>query len=262
MVYDYTSSSVAIAMVLGRTRMSDQTYADDILDWLGEGVGFFRLRNALVPCTHKIEIHDHVGSLPCGIVFMDGLYYGGKRLPLGTGSIDTRAGNLKRFQSNFTTYFTNDVTDPAWRNEQDFLLLRGADIKQITSCNPNAYYIPYPKHIQTSFKTGCVYCFYRKMPVDDKGYPLIPNEINAKMAIVWWILSQLTMTGYKLPVASMDYNFCMSEHLRYLADAKSLLKGWSTDKKEAVKNLIVKLIPPAGYYQRFGVGGELPNGYD
>ena len=258
MIYTYTSTEAIIASILTKTRLTDTTFADDMLEWLAEAMDMIRVRPILQPEHYVIEVHNNVGKLPCGLVYMDGLLYNGKRLREGLGVKDLRIGNFKRVREEPTTYFRTDVESEGWvKNEQNILLLRGDDIKSVESCEGD-YYIPTPNHIQTSFKDGCVQLFYRKMPTDDKGYPLIPKEPSIKLAIEWWIMAQLCLAGYKHNDARMDFDYCEAKFEKYSSKGRRKLKYWSVDKREAIKNMWVNLIPPVGYYESFGVGMERP----
>lgn len=259
MVYNYVSSDVVIAKLIRATRMTDSTYADDILEWLGEGASNFRLKNALVPKHFCIKINDNVGRIPCGAVMFDGIYYNGCRLRLGTGSVDTRVNLKANAVSNITSYFATDTQSAGFTdNSQSYLLVRGADLKQLTEFSNTDYYIPYADHIQTSFKCGEVILFYRGMPSDKNGLPQIPDEQNAINAMMWYIMSQLAIGGYKFPDAKMDYDYCDKKFYFYLREAKKKIKYWSTDKKEAFLNYWVNLVPQRSYYEHFSINGEQP----
>ncbi len=260
MVYNYTSCEVVIAQLISRIRITDTGLADDILDWLREGINLLRVRNNLVPQHKCLEVNDNVAKLPCGIVFFDGLFYNGQRLRLGTGVVDTRVNLQTQFLTkHFDSYFQTDTTSPGFiSNEQSYLLIRGDDLRNVTSFHGSEFYIPYPNHIQASFKCGQILLFYRSMPVDDRGYPMIPDEENTRFALFWWLMASLTLTGYKHNDPRMDYVFCMSEYDKFAKVSKNKIGYWSIDKKESFLNYWVNLIPPRGYYDHFSINGEQP----
>lgn len=266
MIYDYSSSEEVVAELLSKTKLSDASYADDMLLWLKEAIGFFRVRNSLVPTFKPVEIEDHVGNLPCGLITIDAITYNGFRLPHGTGSTDVRVAKKAFIEQNTDvgTYFVSDTESNGYtKNEQSYLLVRGDDIKPALSrgfCSGD-YYIPYPRHIQTSFESGCVMIYYRKYPTDKEGYPLIPSESNCKVSMFWYLMAMLTLSGYKHHNPGHDYSFCIGEHERYKKAARTIMKTWSTDEKESFKNMWVNLIPPVGYYEKFGIGANANNGY-
>lgn len=260
MVYKYCSSEEVIADLISRTRMTDTTFADDILEWLKSGLNLMRVRNILQPDNIVLSAIDNIIELPCGLVNIDGIFYNNERLRLGLGVIDTRCAPLSTLKKDFQSYFTTDTTSAGWTdNAQSYLLLRGDDLKLNTlTLSENDYYIPYPNHIQTSFKTGDIQLFYRKMAVDERGYPLVPDEENTKFALFWWIMGNLSLAGYKHNNPGMDWDYCENKFNIYAEAGRGVIKYWSTDKREAIKNLTCNLIPPQGYYERFFIGGEQP----
>lgn len=262
MVYEYCSSEEVIAQLMGRIKLTDATYADDLLNWLRDGINMLRLRQIVTPAVKIITINNHIGCIPCGTVHIDGIVYKGQRLRIGTGKVDARINdkNCKFLASNSETYFAADVNSDGYtKNEQSYLLLRGDDLKgALDNCTTGAYYVPCPNHIQTSFEEGCVTFYYRKMPVDDNGYPLIPDEENLKFGLGWFLMAMLSMGGYKHADARHDYSFCMRESKHWIKKGKGIIKYPSTDQREAHVNLRVNLIPPYGYYEKFMIGGEQP----
>lgn len=258
MVYSYCSVEEVIADVISNTRMTDSNYADDILEWLRKGLNLMRVRGMYTPQQQVLEAKDNIVTLPCGIVAIDGIWYNGSRLRLGTSTIDVRCSPINVLKQNFDSYFTTDTTSDGFtKNEQDWLLVRGDDLRLNNSLvSGSDYYIPYPNHLQTSFKCGCLQLFYRKMPVDDRGYPLIPDEENTKYALFWWIMAMLTLTGYKHNDPKMDYDYCEAKWGHYSNEGKKKIKQSSRDKKESILQYNVNLIPPTGYYESFSIGGE------
>lgn len=260
MIYTYKSCEPVIAEFLAKTKMTDSNYADDLLVWLREGMNLMRVRNVLKPSVAVIEVNNQVGKLPCGLVTLDGFYYNGKRLRKGTGVIDTRICKDKdKVARDYQSYFVSDPTDEGYINMQDYRLVRGLDIKQASEDGSNGdYYIPYPNHIQTTFREGKVVCFFRKMPTDDKGYPLIPDEENVRQALFWWLMAQVTLSGFKHADARMNYDYCEAKFGHYAKVGKRILKYWSVDTRQSVLELTCNLIPPHGYYDKFFNHGEQP----
>jgi hypothetical protein len=259
MVYHYTSCEPIIAEFLATSKLTDSSYADDLLVWLKQAMNLMRVRNMLTPTTCVIEVHNQIGKLPCGLVHMDGLYYNGFRLRKGTGVIDSRVCKDSHLVENdYQSYFVSDPEDEGYiNNSQDYRLIRGLDLKQANGeCPTDDYYLPYPNHIQTTFEDGCVILFYRKMSTDKEGYPLVPDEENVRQAIFWWLMGRLTISGYKHPDPKMDYDYCEFKYKQYARAGKNVVKYWSIDQRQAIVDLTINLIPPQGYYDRFFVGGE------
>lgn len=257
-IYRTTSAEVVIAQVLSKTKLTDMTYADDILVWLGEAINLLKTRSYLEP-THKIlDSINNIVDLPCGLQKIDGVVYNGCRLRMGLGVTDARVMPLSYLnQSKLTTYFS-DTSDPAYYPGQEIELLRGADITAFTTVSPTDYYIPYPNHLQTSFNCGKIILFYRTIPTDNRGYPIIPDHEEYRLACFWYIMAWLSFSGYKHAESRMDFDYCMEKFEAHGKKAKYAARAWSMDKKEAYLNFSVNLIPPRGYYECFSINAEQP----
>jgi hypothetical protein len=264
MVFNYTSCEGIIAELISRTKMTDSTYADDLLVWIGQGLNMLRVITMLQPATKEVEIRGGVGELPCNLVYLDGIAYNGARLRQGTGIIDTRVckDGETLINEDFDSYFVSDPTDEGYiNNSQDYRLIRGLDLKQASSYGSTSdYYLLFPNHIQTSFLEGTIVVFYRKMATDKRGYPLIPDDENIRFALFWWLMANLTFGGYKHADPKMDYDYCEAKFKHYGRLGKNKLKEWTIDRRQAVLEMTVSLIPPMGYYDSFFIGGEQAKG--
>ena len=261
-VYVTVSSKEVIAQILTKLKLTDSTYADDILGWLNEAISALRVRKSLQPTNKLLKITDFSHKLPCGLVQLDAVVYNGARLRKGLGVNDTRIQPFNKVKdTSISTYFS-DPDDPAYQNAQSYLLLRGDDIKLGTSTKSTEYYITYPNHIQTSFKCGDIILLYRQMPVDDEGYPLIPKEWAYQRACFWYVMGELALTGYRHNDPRMDYEYCESKFKENAKKAKNILKYWSIDERESVMQSSVNLIPPRGYYESFSINSEVPKFVD
>ena len=58
--------------------------------------------------------------------------------------------------------------------------------------------------LRTNFQDGTVMYVYYRMPVDDEGDLLIPDNDDVLEALPYYILYRLSLSGYKHPVISMD----------------------------------------------------------
>lgn len=257
MVYKTTSLKPVIARVIRGTGLTDMTYADDILEWIGEGLNRMMIRWRLEK-THKVlEIKNHSAKLPCGLVSIAAVIHNGRRLRKGTSSIDVRVKSWRDVKGDIDSYFVTDTTIKAEDlNAQNYQLLRGDNIKQVDTQEGSPYYDLQYDHIKTSFCDGCVTICYTVSPVDKEGYPLVPDLEEARAALFWYVCSMLCFTGYKLPDASLDFKYCDAKATQYFRKAKNIIKNPSTDEKEAQVQLLNNLIPPSNYYQSFFIGGE------
>jgi hypothetical protein len=257
MVYKTTSIKPIIARIIRNTRITDMTYADDMMEWIGEGLNRMMIRWRLEKTNKVLEIKNHSAKLPCGLVTLNAVIANGQRLRKGTSSIDVRIKNNIVSTDDLATYFVHDTTiKPEDLNQQNFQLLRGEDIKMEASLLIGAFYDLQYDYIKTSFCDGYVTIAYTVAPVDKEGYPLAPDLEETREALFWYVCSRLCFTGYKLPDPSMDFKFCDKQATKFFRKAKNIIKEQSVDEKEAQVQLLNNLIPPDNYYSTFFMSGE------
>jgi hypothetical protein len=260
MQYTTTSIEGIIARIIRNTRITDMSYADDIYEWIGEGVDNLRIKSRLPRDHHIVKIKNHKEKLPCGLVSIDGVVFNGKRLRYGFSIIDPKAQDRiwKKTQSDSSSYFVTDTAS----NQQDYNKIKGLDLKQVNDWNTDHYYFIEMGYIKTSFKETTdadqLVIFYKKTAVDDKGYPLIPDLEDAKEALFWYVTGKLVFSGFKLADPRHDYSFCDNKATIHFRKAKNEIKRLGIDEKESMLQSWVSLIPPTHFYDNFFTGMEQP----
>lgn len=256
-VYKTTSIKPIIARVIRNTRMTDMTYLDDTMAWIGEGLDRCMIRWKLEKTHKELTISNHSAKLPCGLVTLNAVIYKGHRLRKGVNSIDVRIKKLKS-PEDLQSYFVNDTTIQAEDiNSQNITLLRGGNIKELEDSlvHHHFYDLKYD-YIQTSFKEGCITIAYRVQDIDEEGYPLAPDLEELREGLFWYVCSKLVFSGYKLPDARMDFDYCDKKALQFFRKAKNIIKEESEDDKENQIQLRNNLIPPDNYYNHFFINSE------
>jgi len=261
-VYKTTSIKPIIARVIRNTRLTDMTYADDIMEWIGEGLDRCMIRWKLAKTSKKLTISNHSAKLPCGLVTLNGVIFQGHRLRKGVNTIDIRI--TRTSEKELTSFFITDTTiQPSSINSQNIDLLRGVNIvepafnegERDNSPERHFYDLQYD-YIKTSFKSGFITIAYRTQDIDEEGYPLAPDLEELREGIFWYVCSKLCFTGYKLPDPKIDFVFCDAKSKEYFRKAKNIIKSPSEDDKENEIQLRNNLIPPDNYYESFFIGAE------
>lgn len=263
MIYKSVSIESVISRVIRNLRITDTSYANDILEWINEGLDRMRVVYRLNRDYKVLNINNHSCLLPCGLVTIDAVVYNGNRLRKSTGCLDFRIEPWKVVNNdNIISYFQTDPTDPSHTNPngnaQNYGLIRGFDLKQVSIQHISESYYTQLDYIKTSFEKGTIILFYKKRPVDDKGYPLVPDVEQAKEGLFWYVAGKLVMSGFTLPDPRMDYEYCEQKALKLFKQAKNIIKLPSVDERESELQFRVNLIPPSNYYQNFGLNGEQP----
>lgn len=259
MVYRGTTVKPVIANIIRTARLRDMTYADSMLEWIAEGLNRMRIRWRLEKAYQVVTVKNHLAPLPCGLVTLSAVIYNGGRLRKGTSSVDSRVLPWKHVENDLASYFVTDTTIQAEDiNSQNINLIRGVNIKQADQyvLDPKEFYQLKLNHIQTSFKEGTIILCYTKQELDKDNYPLIPDIAEARTALMWYVLAQLCIGGYKLPDPKMDHDYCDARAEKFFRKAKNIMRTLSEDEKESAVQLLNNLIPPQTYYEEFFAGAE------
>lgn len=268
-----SAKSIIAQVIRGAGGKIPSYLLDDMLEFIPEGISMLLVTNALVllssgnkNCPGEILVKNHCACLPSGFVTIEGVEdENGRRLYEASDVTDftrpTKRATFKAddktrinlFQVDPTTYTTSDGTPTTKPGTS--IPLYGEDVVQLpTVSSSNGYYRIAGNYIQTSFECGYIKLHYWTIPVDNEGYPLIPDNAYFKQAIEWHILRRLIGAGYEHKVFS--YQFADEQFKIYAATAMNEVSFPNQDSMAKLYNLTVRLIPPTNYYEDFGTGYE------
>lgn len=109
--------------------------------------------------------------------------------------------------------------------------------------------------IYTSIPTGYIQVSYKALPVDEEGYPLIPDEQKTILAIEYYILFRFLEPLWMLgKITDKAFNYVDTKKCWYMGGADTSLKLQGTDQWESIMNTINRLIVNDGAYASFYKG--------
>lgn len=105
--------------------------------------------------------------------------------------------------------------------------------------------------ITVGYPTGYVKVIYMALPIDDNGYPLIPENISYRNAIGWYIAHKLAIRG-KLSNKELSVQYCDRMWQRYCLQARGDSYMPDISQMQEMANEHNKILNnPNLYYQRF-----------
>jgi hypothetical protein len=192
--------------ILNNPLAANLTY-DEAAEYATEAIGLLGVPVLYDKVHHEVTIKEHKGVLPNDIVYMEQV----RDLTTGTG------------MRIATDSFHASNNQPEELRELTYEVKSGV--------------------IFTSFPEGCVEIAYKRLPVDEDGYPLIMNEEKLKMALEYYILHRylepLWMMG---KISDKAFNHVSQERHYYMAAASTKLQMPSIDKMESLCNGINRLL--------------------
>lgn len=165
--YKLVSSNAIIAKIYRDFRPSNDEWVGNAVEWIGEAlesIGFFSGYEAYIWC---LDVKEHRVKLPCALETISAIEYEGCKLHKKGGL------NLRK---------KCNVDLPV-------------HIRESYRLNPN--------YIQTTFATGKIKVYGERVPVDKNGLPMIPDKIQFKEAITYYIMRQMMLGGFKHQVLTL-----------------------------------------------------------
>ena len=282
MIYTSTSIKNVISRVVRNLdNKLPAHYLDYMLEWIPEAMEElhtpFQMITKSTPsqnCPGEIITEGHVAPLPCGLVSIIAVEdeYGyriregrdvsditsqtARYSTEGQGGLNgARSTNFKK-DSSATKGVDPNATLPGASTPWD-----GSDIVQNDSINNvRAYYKIQMGHIQTSEESMFIKIHYKSLPVDDEGYPLVPDITEYKEAIYWYIVGKLVGSGYKHPVIPQSVQgmeYCKAKYEEYAGRALGRIRMPTQDRMAKLRDgFAQRMVPPNHFYDDFGIGGE------
>jgi hypothetical protein len=276
--YKHISAKEILARVIRGTGYKlPSVYQDDILEWIAEGIGYIQTTQTLVTestaaqdCPGELLVTNHCVGLPCGFVSILALEDEfGNRIPEGGDITDITLQTSSRHKNNQSTQDTRISTfevNPYQHQTSSgvpstkpgtSVPIFGEDITSVKNTPyKRAYYKIQGNCIQTSFESGYVRLHYLALPVDEEGYPTIPDNENFKQALEWHIIRRLIGAGYQHPVFTWEK--ADEQFEKYAGRAMNEVSFASLDTRARTWRSTVRLIPPQSYSDDFFIGSESP----
>lgn len=248
MIYKSTSIRDVIGRVIRNTRLQDTSFIADMHVWIPEAMGLMKTKTVLASRYRDVPIVFNIGELPADLDHITAVAYGTQRLsqvsnPRGTTGFPRIAGNLTyRQQVSMTISQEGPVAYQSIVTAND-------DCLTLPMCQGHWYDIEMG-YIRTSVPDCSLRVFYKGIPLDEDGLPLIPDQEDYKQAIYWYVRAMMIGAGFEDRIFS--YQYCNDKFELHAARAISSIRYPTVDSMEmkaANLNRLVKI--PGDYFNSF-----------
>ncbi len=239
MIYNKVSIKSVIAKVYRDLNLQDADRWVDMLEWSSEALEFIQAPEQLETKICKLTITDYKAHLPCGFSKLNYVYFNGFPLLPATSVFGNTLINQK------PTTVDSITLDKL--NGNPILLDMGKTLNQTEWT-----FTIDPSYIKTNFKNGDIYISYEAIPLDEDGFPLIPDDISYRTACFWYIVKMLALPDWfegrasKFEVADNNWQF-------YCAQAGAKAMAPDLPRLENIKGQWVRLLPDINKGSRFFV---------
>lgn len=200
-VFKQVSIKVALRKImsdLGYSRSTAHEFPwQDSIEWIAEALGQIGAYTQYEAKEVTLTVKDFKAKLPCDFVHLKRLLNADYNQPRGIQDNN----NLSLLGNNIDTL------------EETETRLQGSSISDFD-------YNIVLDNIITTYKTGTIKLQYLAMPVDEEGFPVIPDNDSYNEAFFWKVARQLSIRG-QLKNKELTYQRCDYEWQWYCGQARS-----------------------------------------
>ena len=207
---NYTTIRTVIENIQRDTEYDHNLNLYDVAEWTWKAMDLIGAKVALDSKETEIEIEDHVGELPFAFKSINGIR-------LSTSKLNAVAASDDFFKTNW---------------ELDSSSMLGTDTYKINN-----------KFIFTSFKEGLIQLSYNAIKLDDKGFPLVPDETRYLDAVEAYIRYKMDYRMYRSGLISRTIYEESKQHWFYTCkSAFNKMVTPNVDKAEALRKQLSKML--------------------
>jgi hypothetical protein len=228
MNHKYTSSASLIAKVIRDTGLRDSAFVPDMAEWIAEAIGMLYFPHRLAYKFQDEVLDYHKAPLPCGMLELKAVEYGGKRLRRvygGSMSLPAATETEKPYCQTLQDVFKLPE-GPHWYDIED-------------GC------------IVTSARDGMIRYHFQSEPLDNHGFLKIIDNANYRESVYWFIRAKLIGKGWIDPQFGRDDRIALQRHETYGGRALAELTYPDVNSMEDSVELMTRLIPDVEYFERF-----------
>lgn len=257
MIYKYISLKNIVEKLYRDYETNESYDIDDLVEWAGEALRKINAPQQYKYNLSKIDIENYKGILPCNFHHVLQVYYEGVALKYNTGTLGL---STTAVPNRLVPLYNKPVS--AGISGADIIIddleALGYDVtgelenllKGTFSLYSNVVYSEsysyeiYDNYLYTSFEEGEVYLIYKGIPVDDEGYPKIPDNVYYEEAIASYLQYRIDYRDWRSGrISDKVYAESKANWLKYVRSARAAGITPNLDVLEGIRKMWVKLIP-------------------
>ncbi len=221
MITRFKSIKSIIAGLYRDLGVNTEINEQDIVEWCAESLSMIGSYSQMEEVGVILEISNHSVKLPINFVYLKDINYNGK--PLSWSS--------KSAANNYNCPECNQIP---------------------TCCTDYNFYIQ-DGYLNSSLKEGKLCLTYLSIPIDEEGYPLVPDDVyfdKALKSYCTYMLDKIQFRKGLLPDAI--YKESKQDWLFYVNSARGSANMPDASKLDKIQKIWVRLIPkPHSYSNNF-----------
>lgn len=284
MIHGTTSIKNVISKVIRDLQYNKDFPWQNAVEWGAEALQHIGAYMQFKKTCAKIDVVNYKGNIPCDFHMLIQVSYNGFPLTPGTGSFNnlmdsccfsaTADPDLSLYQKAAVDSLTSQIsqldaaiaaaTDPliitslnaTLQQKKDELLMvlnnQSAIGTNLAAPQVKHHYWINNHHIKTTFQTGTIFIAYLSIPLDDDGFPLIPDDVSYREALYRYITMKLMYPSYlQGKLRDRQWDEMVQTWHNYCAQARGVANMPDEGQLENLKNQWVRLIPNINQFDSF-----------
>lgn len=211
-IYKNISFKVILNKIYRDLGLDDSNYVYDLIEWGGEALNFIGSSSQFEQIEETLIVEDHKALIPTNFITLQQLKFK-----------ENDCWKLIEYNPSTFRGVEEDCPNKFIKTEESF------------SLNPN--------YILTTFEEGEILVSYKSFPVDEDGFPLVPDNQYFKEALFWYCYRQMIFRGYKPKVDQITYDFADHKWKFYCSGARNKANYPDITGYQRFRDVWVGLIP-------------------
>jgi hypothetical protein len=276
-VYKNITSRTIISKIMRDLQTTDGNWVFDAIEWMGEALEHIGSSTQLENKGCVLDVKNYRATLPADLYYVNQVAINNSVSPSITNELTELLSKVDSIQLQLqdTASLCEDCDDPTGsliRELRDLnnriVVLENIYLSDETGLQPLAYSTTnFPKAlhcegcvnelakhkesyfidggtVKTSFVSGKLCLSYKAFPIDEDGFPMVPDDISFKEALFWYCYKKLLLGGMIThTVNGINYQFADQKWQYYCTQARNAAVFPDIDRYESFLNQWVRMIP-------------------
>lgn len=240
MVYRYISTKSIIAKLYRDFDPELGVSEGDVCEWVDEALDAIGYTEVYHRAVVKMEVKNYSVMIPCDLIGLESISYNGCNLMQTADPFGPRPAGTNEVIDNTTTGGGHSVSTDSFPQVG------------VGSSSPSTGFFVQDPRIYFGFEEGTIYMSYLKMPVDDEGYPMVPDMFSFKSAVTEYVMMKLDRMRWRAgKTTEAVYRDSERNWIHYCGQAKGHAAMPDVHEWNAIKYMWVRMLPRQNEFQNF-----------
>lgn len=236
---NYIKLDEIIAEVYRDTGASEELPYDDMVVWAFEAINLIGANNYYINKYHCANIENYRVKVPCDFHQLHGVLINGC-VPVYNTEIGVNIVPTERI-------IKDDINNITHIAISEGSYIDGKGLEFLAGFPSHIYSVDLSFSINNSYITANVDCgtldlFYRAIPTDEEGYPMIPEDMRYRKAVKSYLIYRLDYIMFRKGKITGDlFKHSEREWEFYVGSAANKAKMPDIHLTQAIKNSIMRL---------------------